>query len=77
MKIHCCSQKYRNKRGVSSGSRNYFGKLGSMKKGRKVVIKKFILENKDLGLLKRVRKQERLSLETRHEHSISCLILQP
>ena len=26
---------------------------------------------KDLGLLKKVRKQERLSLETRHEHSIS------
>ena len=27
--------------------------------------------NKDLGLLKQVWKQERLSLETRHEHSIS------
>ena len=43
-------------------------------------------KNKDLGLLKKVRKQERLSLETRHEHSISvqdmnilfqCLILHP
>ena len=30
----------------------------------------------DLGLLKKVRKQERLSLE-RHEHSIQCLILHP
>ena len=28
-------------------------------------------KKKDLGLLKKVRKQERLSLETRHEHSIS------
>ena len=28
-------------------------------------------KNKDLGLLKIVRKQERLSLETRHEYSIS------
>ena len=41
-------------------------------------------KNKDLGLLKRVQKQERLSLETRQEHSISgpdstslnnCLVL--
>ena len=39
------------------------------------------MKNKDLGLLKKVRKQERLlpklSLETRHEHSIQCLILHP
>ena len=37
------------------------------------MIKKDLLEmkNKDLGLLKKVRKQERLSLETRHEPSIS------
>ena len=53
------------------------------------MIKKNITINekkKDLGLLKKVRKQERLSLETRHEHSISvqgmnirfqCLILHP
>ena len=43
-------------------------------------------KKKDFGLLKKVRKQERLSLETRHEHSISvqsmnirfqCLILHP
>ena len=35
--------------------------------------KKSLLEmkNKDLGLLKKVWKQERLSLETRHEHLIS------
>ena len=44
-----------------------------------------INEKKDLGLLKKVQKQERLSL-SRHEHSISvqgmniqfqCLILHP
>ena len=45
-----------------------------MKKGTQTSDKKTFTINekmKDLGLLKKVRKQERLSLETRHEHSIS------
>ena len=45
-----------------------------MKKGTQTSDKKTFTINekkKNLGLLKKVRKQERLSLETRHEHSIS------
>ena len=31
-KIKGCSQKYGNKKGVTSGSSNYFGKVGSYEK---------------------------------------------
>ena len=32
MKIKGCSQKYGNKKGVTYGSKNYFGKVGSYEK---------------------------------------------
>ena len=47
-------------------------KKGTLTSDKKKFFTIYINEKKkDLGLLKKVRKQERLSLQTRHEHSIS------
>ena len=63
---------------MTSGSSNYLGRVGSMKKGTQTSDKKITIneKKKDLGLLKKVRKQERLSLETRRsvEHWTRALM---
>ena len=52
-------------KGLTSGSGNIWGKLGALKNGTETSDKKttFTIKKKDVGLLKKARKQERLSLE--------------